>query len=172
MEGRKQTNSRGSRKPKAATQDVLGSPVSPAKVPGKWREYYKRLSALRERLTNHQADLTKDALEEQPSFSSHMADAATDTYDRDMALGVLSSEQDAVYEIDEALTRIRNGTYGRCELTGKPIEVARLEAIPWTRFCAAAEKQLEESGEFKHARLGPRESVSQPEAAKKPEETT
>jgi RNA polymerase-binding transcription factor DksA len=89
-----------------------------------------------------------------------MADAGTDTYDRDLALSLLSSEQDAVYEIEEALTRIRDGTYGVCELTGEPIEPDRLEAIPWTRFSTAAEKQLEREGGVKRARLNPRESVA------------
>lgn len=94
-----------------------------------------------------------------------MADAGTDTFDRDFALGMLSSEQDALYEIDEALNRIREGTYGMCGLTGKPIEPARLEAIPWTRFSAAAEKQLEREGVLKKARLGPRETVAKTEAS-------
>ena len=99
-----------------------------------------------------------------------MADAGTDTFDRDFALGMLSSEQDALYEIDEALNRIRDGTYGICELTGKPIESRRLEAIPWTRFNAAAEKQLEHEGVLKRARLGPRETVAKTEATTADEE--
>ena len=147
---------RSRRKPKATTRDVVGQPMAPAHVPLKWRSHYRRLVELREHLVHRQADLTKDALEEQPSFSSHMADAGTDTYDRDFALGMLSSEQDAAAEIDYALDRIRNGTYGICELTGKPIERARLEAIPWARFNTAAEKQLEAEGELKRAKLGQR----------------
>ena len=62
-----------------------------------------RLRELRDHLLRRQNLLTKDALEEQPSFSTHMADAATDTYDRDFALSMLSCEQDSLYEIDEAL---------------------------------------------------------------------
>jgi RNA polymerase-binding transcription factor DksA len=72
----------------------------------------------------------------------------------------MSSEQDAVYEIDEAMMRIRRGTYGICELTGKPIERLRLEAIPWTRFSADAEQQLEKNGEIRRARLAPREAIA------------
>jgi RNA polymerase-binding transcription factor DksA len=120
---------------------------------------------LREHLLRRQGGLAQDAVDEQPSFSSHMADAGTDTFDRDFALGMLSSEQDALYEIDEALNRIRDGTYGKCELTGKPIEAARLEAIPWTRFSAAAEKQLEREGVVKRTHLGPRETVAKTEAS-------
>jgi RNA polymerase-binding transcription factor DksA len=119
---------------------------------------------LREHLLRRQGGLAQEANDQQPAFSSHMADAGTDTFDRDFALGMLSSEQDALYEIDEALDRIREGTYGKCELTGKAIEPARLEAIPWTRFSAAAEKQLEREGALKKTRLGPRETVPKTEA--------
>jgi RNA polymerase-binding transcription factor DksA len=125
---------------------------------------------LRAHMLNRQNGLSKDALEQQPGFSSHMADAGTDTFDRDFALGMLSSEQDALYEIDEALNRIRDGTYSKCELTGKRIEAARLEAIPWTRFSAAAEKQLEREGALRKVRLGPRETVAKTEASGADEE--
>ncbi len=159
------------RKAKAATGDIIGTPPRKPRIPLKWREHYQHLWELREHLAQRQADLAKDALEELPTFSSHMADAGTDTYDRDFALGLLSSEQDALYEIEEALNRIQTGRYGLCEATGKPIEVARLQAIPWTRFSAAAEKQLEREGEVKRARLGPREAVARVEAREEgPEE--
>ncbi len=94
-------------------------------------------------------------------MGTHMADAGTDTYDRDFALGMLSSEQDAAYAIEEALNRIRNGTYGVCELTGKRINVERLEAIPWTRFSAEAEKQLERDRAVKRAGVGPRGTIGE-----------
>jgi len=157
MTKRKQIRTR--RKPKAATRDVLGSRPPSNHISRRWREHYKRLVELRDQLANRQADLARDALEEQPSFSTHMADAATDAYDRDFALGMLSSEQDAAYELDQAINRVLTGTYGICEVTGKLIEPARLVAIPWTRFSAAAEKQLEREGVLKRARLGPRESL-------------
>jgi RNA polymerase-binding transcription factor DksA len=157
MAKRKQTRAR--RKPKASTSDVVGPPATAARVPPKWRAHYKRLLELRGHLSDRRADLTRDALEEQPSFSSHMADAGTDSYDRDFALSMLSSEQDAASEIDYAINRIHNGTYGICELTGKPIEPARLEAIPWARFSAAAEKKLESEGLIRRAKLGDREAL-------------
>src|SRR2546422_11185750 len=119
MERRKRTNKR--HKPMAATRDVLGTAAPGPPVKPKWRPHYKRLTALREALLHRQGDLTKDALEEHPTFSSHMADAGTDHYDRDFALGMLSSEQGALYQIEQALDRIRNGAYGTCELTGKTI---------------------------------------------------
>jgi len=151
------------RRPRAATSEILNSAVKPRIAP-KWQKYYDRLVDLGERFSNRRSGLANDALSEQPTFSTHMADAGTATYDRDLALGLLSSEQDAIYQIDQAIDRIRSGTYGVCELTHKPIEAARLEAVPWTRFSAAAEKQLEQLGEHKTTRLGPRETVARESA--------
>src|SRR5437899_5512233 len=127
----------------SATSDVLGEPPRKPRINPKWRGYYERLTALREQLLHRRDGLAQDALEEQPTFSTHMADAGTDTYDRDFALSILSSEQDSLYEIDHALERIRDGTYGTCELTGKKIEAERLEAIPWACFTTEAEQELE-----------------------------
>lgn len=169
MERRKKAPA--TRKPKAGTREVLGIAADPVRIAPKWQKHYQRLIDLRERLMRRRTDLAEDALSEQPAFSTHMADAATDTYDRDLALGMLSSEQDAIYEIEEAIDRINNGTYGVCELTRKPIEPARLEAVPWARFSAEAETQLEQEGLLKRARLGPRETVGREPAAKDPEET-
>ena len=148
------------RRPKAVTADIVGSAHRAEPVPAKWRKHYNRLVELRSLLMSRQNDLVKDANEEQPAFSLHMADAGTDSFDRDFALSRISSEQDAVYEIEEALDRIQNGAYGICEATGKPIEARRLEAIPWTRFSAAAEKELEKQGAVRRARLSPREPMA------------
>src|SRR5947208_1497224 len=143
------------RRSRAATSDVLSNGAKAklqGHVPQKWKEFYRRLSEMRDFLLCRQSHLAKDASEQQVAFSLHMADAGTDSFDRDFALSRLSAEQDAVYEIDEAMIRIRRGTYGVCELTGIPIERERLDAIPWTRFSAAAEKQLEKNGEVPRAR--------------------
>jgi RNA polymerase-binding transcription factor DksA len=165
------TRTRTKRKPKASTSDVVGV-VRPEKpIDSKWRKQFDRLIELRDHLLRRQNHLAKDALDEQPTFSTHMADAGTDTYDRDFALGMLSSEQDALYEIEEALDRIRNGTYGICELTGKRIDSLRLEAIPWTRFTAEAEKQLEREGAVKRPRLPPRDTVAKTNATEPADES-
>jgi DnaK suppressor protein len=98
--------------------------------------------------------LAKESAQEMAGYSLHMADSGTDNFDRDFALSLLSSDQDAVYEIEEALKRIEKKTYGVCELTGKPIPKARLEAIPWTRFTVEAQAQLERDGALRQRRLG------------------
>jgi RNA polymerase-binding transcription factor DksA len=146
---------------RAVTADIIGDAIPPNEhVPEKWKKQYRRLIETRDYLLRRQGDLARDASEEQPSFSLHMADAGTDSFDRDFALSRLSSEQEAAYEIDEALMRIRRGNYGICELTGKPIERERLEAIPWTRFSAEAERQLEKNGQVRRSRLAPREALA------------
>ena len=82
----------------------------------------------------------------------HQADAGSDAYDRDFALSLFSQEQDALYEIDEALKRIELGTYGKCEMSGKPIWHARLEAIPFARFTVECQSQLEKQNKASRVR--------------------
>ena len=148
-------------RPKAATSDIVSAPPPPAKINPKWQAQYQHLSELRDHFLHRKGNLTQDANEEQPTYSEHMADAGTDSYDRDFALGMLSSDQNALYEIEEAMRRIENGTYGVCELTGKPIQKDRLVAIPWTRFSLDAEHQLEQRGDTNRARLGRLGSVTE-----------
>src|SRR5438445_7499939 len=136
----------------ATASAILGKAVAPSrrghgngtvKIKPEWAKYYNTLLELRERLLNQMSGLAKESAEEMPGYSLHMADSGTDNFDRDFALSLLSSDQDAIYEIEEALKRIERNTYGICELTGKPIPKARLDAIPWTRFTVEAQAQLE-----------------------------
>ena len=129
------------------------------RVKPEWAKYYQNLLELRERLLHQMSGLAKESAEEMASYSLHMADSGTDNFDRDFALSLLSSDQDAVYEIEEALKRIERNTYGVCELTGKPIPRARLDAIPWTRFTVEAQAQLERDGALRQRRLGALGSV-------------
>jgi DnaK suppressor protein len=152
---------RGRLQASATTAAILGRPMAkakavaePKKVKAEWQKYYNRLLELREQLLHQMNGLAKDSAQEMPGYSLHMADSGTDNFDRDFALSLLSSDQDAVYEIEEALKRIEKKTYGVCELTGKPIPRARLEAIPWTRFTVNAQAQLEKEGALRQRRLG------------------
>ena len=139
---------------------ILGHPTLKLKKNGEvnvkpqWAKYYRRLLELREQLTRQMDGLAKESAQEMAGYSLHMADSGTDNFDRDFALSLLSSDQDAVYEIEEALRRIEKNTYGVCELTGKPIPRRRLEAIPWTRFTVQAQAQLEREGALRQRRLG------------------
>jgi len=166
---------RGNTVAAATTAAILGIPVvqdepkatkkskpklwSTTKVKPQWSKYYKTLLELHERLMMQMDGLAKESAEEMQSYSLHMADSGTDNFDRDFALSLLSSDQDAVYEIEEALRRIEKETYGVCELTGKPIPKARLEAIPWTRFTVEAQMQMEKDGIARQRRLGTLGSV-------------
>jgi DnaK suppressor protein len=157
-------------RPKAASEDVLNRPMnSRLRINPKWERNYRRLTELRDHFLDKKGSLTRDANEEQPSYSEHMADAGTDSYDRDFALSMLSSDQNALYEIDEAIRRIESGTYGKCELTGKPIQLNRLNAIPWTRFSLEAEHQLEQRGVVNRTRLGNLGSVTEGEEGEEEE---
>jgi len=69
------------------------------------------------------------------NMPTHMADMGTDNYEIDNILGLMDSERKILIEIDDALSRIENSTYGICEINGEPIPKARLEAIPWARYC-------------------------------------
>lgn len=163
---RKRAAARPTRRPKAATTEILGHLPNPPRVGSKWRKQYHRLVELRDYLLNRQGQLVEDAKEDRPTFSLHMADAGTDEYDRNFALSMISSEQNALYEIEQALNRIKNGSYGICEITGRRIERERLEAIPWTRFSAEAERELEKERAVGRTQLGERERVPKVNAAK------
>jgi RNA polymerase-binding transcription factor DksA len=131
-----------------------GQPAKPAKVKAEWAKYQEHLLELRDRLLSQMSGLAKESAEEMTSYSLHMADSGTDNFDRDFALSLLSSDQDAIYEIEEALKRIEKNTYGICELSGKQIPRSRLDAIPWTRFTVEAQSQLEREGALRQRRLG------------------
>jgi DnaK suppressor protein len=106
------------------------------------------LLELRDHLVDSMAGVAQDNLRsrvegDSSAFGMHQGDAGSDAYDRDFALNLLSQEQDALYEIDEALQRIANGSYGICEMSGKPIPEARLEAIPFARLTVECQEKVE-----------------------------
>ncbi|PYJ91322.1 MAG: molecular chaperone DnaK [Verrucomicrobia bacterium] len=113
------------------------------------RQQKQKLLELRDAMVDSMAGVAQGTLRsraegsEASAFGMHQADAGSDAYDRDFALSLLSQEQDALYEIDQALKRIELGTYGKCEMSGKPIPRARLEAIPFARFTVECQSQLE-----------------------------
>ena len=113
------------------------------------RKQKAKLLQLRDSLLDSMMDVSRDTLRsraegsEASAFGMHQADAGSDAYDRDFALSLLSQEQDALYEIEEALKRVDAGTYGICEMSGKPIPHARLEAIPFARFTVECQTQIE-----------------------------
>jgi RNA polymerase-binding transcription factor DksA len=87
----------------------------------------------------------RDASGELSGYSLHMADAGTDNFDREFALSLVSNEQEALYEIEEALKRLDQSTYGICDNCEKPILKARLEAVPFARLCINCQSGIEKN---------------------------
>jgi DnaK suppressor protein len=118
----------------------------------------EKLLQLRDAMVDSMAGVAQDTLRsraegsEASAFGMHQADAGSDAYDRDFALSLLSQEQDALYEIDQALKRIELGTYGVCEMSGKQIPHMRLEAIPFARFTVECQSQLEKQNKMSRVR--------------------
>jgi RNA polymerase-binding transcription factor DksA len=106
----------------------------------------QRLLDLKDTLLDSMSGVARGNLHagsETSAFGMHQADAGSDAYDRDFALSMLSKEQGSLYEIDEALKRIEDGTYGMCEICEKPIRHDRLEALPFTRYTVECQAELE-----------------------------
>lgn len=85
-----------------------------------------------------------DASGDLSSMPIHMADIGTDNYEQEFALGLMDSERKILIEIDDALLRINDNTYGICEGTDETISKARLEANPWARYCVQYARMLEQ----------------------------
>lgn len=104
------------------------------------------LIRLREKITGQINFLAKDNLnrtKDDVEIEFRSEEQGTDNFDRDFALNRVSSEQEVVFEIDEALNRLQIDSYGLCEKCVKPIEKARLAALPYTRMCKLCQSQAE-----------------------------
>ena len=151
---------RASKAPLVGTRDMLafGQPVEKSRRLNPWlKNQQLRLLALKDTLLDSMTGVARDNLRtghdahEASAHGLHQADAGSDAYDRDFALSLLSQEQDALFEIDEALKRIAKGTYGVCEMSGKQIPKARLEARPFARFTVECQNEIEKKN--RHSRL-------------------
>jgi RNA polymerase-binding transcription factor DksA len=155
----------------ASLADILGfnpkrtkavEAIEARDVPEKFKRFHKLLMDMRKSLTEgierHSEETLKRSVKEDAgdlsAYGQHMADAGTDTFDRDFALSLVSSEQEALSEIDAAIKRIRDGTYGVCEITAKPISKERLLAVPFTRYSAEAQKQIERNRHHSRTQAG------------------
>jgi len=133
--------------------------IKPAKAPkfsASFMEKQKsKLAELRDHIVDQMQGVTKDSLRERgegggSAFGMHQADAGSDAYEKDFALSLLSQEQDALHEIEEAIKRIEAHVYGICEMSGQPIPVARLEAIPFARFTVECQTRYEQENKGKN----------------------
>ena len=90
--------------------------------------------------------MESEAFRNQDNHSSspmHMADVGTDNFEQEFTLGLIESERELLKEIQEAIARIEDGSFGVCVATGKPIGKARLEAKPWAKYCIEYARMLE-----------------------------
>ena len=114
--------------------------------------YFKKsILKKREELLDGLQHSSEDTLKKSPreaagdisGYAFHMADLATDTYDREFSLGLASNERELLYEIDEALKRIKEATFGICEECKSSISKRRLKEIPYTRLCLKCQEAKE-----------------------------
>lgn len=77
------------------------------------------------------------------NLPQHLAEQGSETYEQTLALDLVAADRRLVKEIDDALKRISDGTYGLCELSGKPIKAERLQELPWARYSIEAARELE-----------------------------
>ncbi|MHC4257176.1 MAG: TraR/DksA family transcriptional regulator [Planctomycetota bacterium] len=118
-----------------------------SKLSKKQLDYYRQLlvekmyeilgdvSALEETLFQGSGELSK--------MPVHLADVGTDSYEQEFNLGLVAEERKTLLDIQHALDRIADGSFGICEGLGTPIETNRLEAIPWTRYSLEYAKMIE-----------------------------
>jgi RNA polymerase-binding transcription factor DksA len=158
MENQDQTPQKTTSQQTSQTDVILGRPADQAprdvvaavthdQIDPALRPRYQQLLQFRDYLIDQENNLQAQGEEVQPKDRQQAdAESATVINLRDMAFARAMTYNELIGEVNEALSRIERGTYGRCELTGKPIPADRLDAIPWTRFTAEAEAQLESEG--------------------------
>jgi DnaK suppressor protein len=113
--------------------------------------YRELLQHQLERMQKNLNSLAADNLKRSPSdttgdisfYSTHMADHGTDNFDRELALNLVSGRQESIYDIEFAIQRIDDGTYGICQACDNPIERPRLKALPFARKCLACQNAAE-----------------------------
>jgi RNA polymerase-binding protein DksA len=112
--------------------------------------YKQLLTQIKEKLIDQIKHISEDTQKSQrdasgdiSGYSFHMADVATDTYDREFSLGLASNDRELLYEIEEALKRIEEDKFGICEDCEKPINKSRLKAIPYTKLCLKCQAKRE-----------------------------
>ena len=150
----------------ASLADILGfnpkekrtnTELVESEIAKKWKKYYKLLIDLRAHVSDeislHTADTLKHNARDDSGNTSSPADSGTDSFDRDFALSLVSSEQDALIEIEEAILRIKDGSYGVCEITDKAIPAARLSAVPFTRYSVEGQAEHERNQYRKSNRI-------------------
>jgi DnaK suppressor protein len=119
-------------------------------------DYKEKLLNLKEDVLDQIREISKETLMKSQKdmsgdisgYSLHLADVASDNYERDFNLNLVSSERKILLEIEEALHRIKDGTYGICQMSGKSITKSRLNAIPYAKYSKKCQEQLEKENKI------------------------
>lgn len=140
--------------PKPAGKVPSASPASkePKKLTKKQLDHFReKLEAEKNRVLEEMTDLQQgslktsisDASGENSRYSYHLGDVASLSYGREFSMGLSERQQKYLEQIDEALERIEDGTYGICKVTGEPISIERLEEVPVAKYSVKGKEQLE-----------------------------
>lgn len=119
--------------------------TSEVNIPLQWRSQYRSLLRLRTSLLRKHSEHSAAACTPHETGGNDLIDVANEEQEHATLLAELSAEDSALTEVEAALIRLHNGTYGFCEETGEPISSTRLKVIPWTRFSRAAAARREQS---------------------------
>jgi len=115
------------------------------------KEYKEKLINIKEEVMNKIREISEDTLMksqkdisgDMSGYGLHIADVASDNYERDFSLGLVSDERKVLLEIEEALKRIENKSYGECVMCEKPIAGTRLKALPYAQCCKKCQEKME-----------------------------
>lgn len=146
-----------SRTMRAKTALVRGSkagPRTPRKPLGKRElaEFRRLLHAERDRLTEeleaieeHLPEVEQVSVEASGGYDEDLADVASDTFEREKGFAIENSVQELLEQVEEALDRMKDGTYGTCEVCGQQIHPDRLRALPYARLCINCKAREEQA---------------------------
>jgi RNA polymerase-binding transcription factor DksA len=112
-------------------------------------EERRRLEETRRAAQDLVSGTTEEAVQELATYDQHQADQGTETFERERDTSVLQRVEAQLREVDAALARLEAGTYGLCELCGKPIGDERLEAMPAARYCLEDQAIAERDGRLR-----------------------
>ena len=111
-------------------------------------KFKKQLEEMKAQLTQNLRSVSEDvkSAEEPKGYSQHQADEGTDDFDQRISIEVSTKEQGLLRQIDRALEKIEEGTYGICDVSGEEIPIKRLEAIPYATMTVQAQEKFEKGG--------------------------
>ncbi len=115
------------------------------------KQFRQLLITERVKLANEIKSITQDvskspreASGDLSAYTVHMADMAADTFDRELSMNIVSNEQEVLYQIDDALKRLDDGSFGICQQCNQPIAMSRLKAVPYASLCIGCQRAKEQ----------------------------